>query len=96
MGYMANVPLRFGDGIIQPGERVPVERGRNYPLMLRLNQISVVPETRAARQPESEDGERLEDLTRAELDRRAGEAGVEDPERLPNKDAVIEALHGAE
>lgn len=41
-------------------------------------------------------GERLEDLTRSELNDRALDAGVADPERLPNKDAVIDAIHDAE
>lgn len=52
MGYIANIPLRFGDGIIEPGEEVPVERGRSYASMLRLGQITIVrdrePDTDAA------------------------------------------------
>ena len=42
MGYIANVPLKFGHGFIMPGESVPVQRGRNYASMLRLGQITLV------------------------------------------------------
>lgn len=40
--------------------------------------------------------EDLSDLTREELNERAEEAGVEDPEDLPNKEAVIDAINEAE
>jgi hypothetical protein len=40
--------------------------------------------------------EDLGDLSREELDERAIEAGVEDPEDLPNKQAVIDAINEAE
>lgn len=38
------------------------------------------------------DAQALEDLTRAELDARAQSLGIEDPERMPNKGAVIAAI----
>lgn len=41
-GFIANVPLRFGDGWLHPGESVPVEPGRNYRAMLQRGQISAV------------------------------------------------------
>jgi hypothetical protein len=41
MGYIANVPLRFGDGWIHPGESVPVEPGRNYRALLQRGEISL-------------------------------------------------------
>jgi hypothetical protein len=37
----------------------------------------------------------LEKLTRDELNARATEAGVDSPESLPNKAAVVEAIEGA-
>lgn len=36
------------------------------------------------------------DLTRAELNELASEKGVEDPEGLPNKGAVVDAIRAAE
>lgn len=42
----------------------------------------------------ADDGE-LADLTRDQLDERARKAGVDEPEKLPNKDAVIDAIRGA-
>jgi hypothetical protein len=43
----------------------------------------------------AQDGDGLDDLTRAELNERAAEAGVESPESLPNKGAVIGAIREA-
>jgi len=40
--------------------------------------------------------EDLSTLTRPQLDARAAELGVENPKKLPNKGAVIEAIHTAE
>jgi hypothetical protein len=39
--YVALRPLRFGRRVIEPGDPVPVERGRNYDSMLRLGQIAL-------------------------------------------------------
>ncbi|WP_210492296.1 hypothetical protein [Patulibacter sp. SYSU D01012] len=39
--------------------------------------------------------DRLEALQRDELDARARDAGVEDPQKLPNKAAVVAAIHAA-
>jgi hypothetical protein len=64
-----------------------MERGRNYGSMVRLGQIAEV-----------RDGAMKTDLAalkRAELDAHARAQGVEDPEKLPNKDAVIEAVEAA-
>lgn len=38
----------------------------------------------------------LGDMTRDELNARATDAGVDNPESLPNKDAVIEAIESAQ
>jgi hypothetical protein len=47
-GFVALLPIRFGDEILEPGDEVPVERGRNYPQMMRLGQIAVVRESKPA------------------------------------------------
>ena len=39
-GFIAIQPIRFGDKVLQPGDEVPVEPGRNYASMLRLHQIA--------------------------------------------------------
>lgn len=41
--YVACKRLRWGDGYIEPGERVPVEDGRNYELLVRLEHIAIAP-----------------------------------------------------
>lgn len=41
-------------------------------------------------------GDNLADLKREDLNARASVAGVDDPEGLPNKDAVIDAIRQAE
>ncbi|MFC4636987.1 hypothetical protein [Deinococcus hohokamensis] len=52
--YVALKPMRFGSQDLQPGDPVPVERGRDYRLMLRLKQIAEVqPGTVAAPQRSS-------------------------------------------
>lgn len=43
-----------------------------------------------------EPGDGLDGLKRGELDARAAAAGVPEPEKLPNKDAVIDAIRAAE
>ncbi|GGR68186.1 hypothetical protein GCM10008959_32850 [Deinococcus seoulensis] len=48
--FIARKPLRFGDRILQPGESVPVELGRDYRLMLRLGQITEIPQGAALAQ----------------------------------------------
>lgn len=42
MGFVAIQPLKFGDGWLQPGEPVPVEKGRNYRMMLQRGEIAAV------------------------------------------------------
>ena len=41
-GFIAILPIRFGDKWLQPGDPVPMERGRNYGSMVRLGQIAEV------------------------------------------------------
>jgi hypothetical protein len=45
---------------------------------------------------EAPEEDNLDDLTRSELDDRANSVGVEDPDKLPNKAAVISAIRDAE
>lgn len=107
MGYMATVPLRFGDGHIMPGEPVPVEQGRNYASLLRRGAIAVVSDDVQASQAKRSEGpkgdagkqgsgdgerEKLEKLSRKEVDELAAQVGVEDPDKLANRGAVIDAI----
>jgi hypothetical protein len=41
-GFVAVLPIRFGGRMLEPGDRVPVEPGRNYSSMVRLGQIVAV------------------------------------------------------
>jgi len=40
--YVALLPIRFGDTVLEPGEVVPVEEGRRYDLMVMLGEIKEV------------------------------------------------------
>lgn len=40
--YVAAKHLRFGDRMLEPGERVPIEPGRDYGLMVHQGDISQV------------------------------------------------------
>ena len=46
--FVALKPFRFGAGVLQPGDPVPVEAGRDYRLMQRLGQIAPVSVTAPA------------------------------------------------
>ncbi|MFD2609554.1 hypothetical protein ACFSR9_08900 [Deinococcus taklimakanensis] len=46
--FVALKPFRFGTGVLQPGDPVPVEAGRDYRLMQRLGQIAPVSVTAPA------------------------------------------------
>lgn len=64
----------------------------SYPRRLTRGRRRVVP----PRTPQpKDDAPRLEAMTRADLNARATELGVEDAENLPNKDAVITAIRKA-
>lgn len=51
--YVALKRLTFGDEVLEPGDEVPIEEGRNYRQMLRLGQIAAA-STLAASGPPSE------------------------------------------
>ena len=48
--YVARKAFRFGDRTLRIGESVPVEPGRDYRLMLRLGQITEIPQAAAVAQ----------------------------------------------
>lgn len=43
VGYVAVKRIRFGDQYLEPGDPVPAEPGRNYHMMVRLEQVTAVP-----------------------------------------------------
>jgi len=49
-------------------------------------------DVKVAKAAPSDDGDEFAGLTRDELNAVAADAGVEDAEKLPNKDAVVEAI----
>lgn len=98
MAFIALARLRFGDGWIDPGGNVPVEPGRAYDQMVHRGEIALVPDDPKSTpdvSAEDELAKELAALNRKELDERAEQAGVEEPEKLPNKQAVIDAVLAA-
>lgn len=59
-GYVALRRIRFGERFLEPGDEVPVQRGRNYGLMVRTGQVAEVrdPKARSSAAREKNDGER--------------------------------------
>jgi hypothetical protein len=73
--------------VYNPGDRVERETAKAHGLLAGSGPKS--------EQPASEEPE-LSRLKRAELDKLAAGVGVEEPEKLPNKGAVIAAIRDAE
>lgn len=58
----AVTPIKFGDKVLEPGEPVPYEPGRNYSLMIRHGQMAPYREQPAEVQVQRQDQqERRED-----------------------------------
>lgn len=77
---------------IEPGEEVPADAVNAEDAGdQRLLAESVLVQSGRAGDPPS-----LESLPRAELDARAQALGVENPDKLPNKDAVVAAIRDKE
>lgn len=72
--------LDWPDNRAEPGETRDDIPAKSIPWLLRRGDIELL--------------EDLSGLTREELDARAIEAGVKDPDKLPNKQAVIDAIEG--
>lgn len=80
-----------------------VEHAEPTQLRIAVSRIRLFIEQHAGHAPapaeaeSADDGaEDLDSLTRDELNERAEAAGVEDAAKLPNKGAVIDAIHEAE
>lgn len=94
--------LRIGDRFVEAGEKLSAKEleGRNVRLLVRLGRLSVTPDRKSrAPQPntdpdpkETPDEKPLADRPRKELDALAAELGIENPQKLPNKKALVAAI----
>lgn len=55
--YIAAKRLKVGDRMVEPGEEVHMDRGRNYNMMVRLGQVTVVPKRGPGRPRKAENDE---------------------------------------
>jgi len=91
------VPITLAGGRpVAPGEQVDADLEHDRPLIASGALLLLPDAADAAPAPSPAPGRDLESLTRAELDAHARDLGVEDPESLPNKPAVLAAIRNAD
>ena len=73
-----------------PGRKIPMEEAKALGLVGDTKEV-----TEAVDDDSTEGGEDLSGLKRPELDVRAKELGIEEPEKLKKKDEVITAIEAA-
>lgn len=90
--FQATRRIKLGGEWFESGDRIPESLGRDWALLSRRGMVVEIQDGRQSKRNAAPEPPDPGKLSRSELEERAEEAGVGEPDAAPNKEALAEQI----